>query len=96
MSDTTAADALASGAAVLGIELGSTRIKACLVDPARGHEVVATGSHAWENQFTDRLWTYPLEDVWAGLQSAVADSSPTPRPGTASVPPQSPPSASPR
>ena len=73
MSDTTAADALASGAAVLGIELGSTRIKACLVDPARGHEVVATGSHAWENQFTDRLWTYPLEDVWAGLQSAVAE-----------------------
>lgn len=65
--------ALASGTAVLGIELGSTRIKACLVDPAADHRVIATGSHAWENQLTGRLWTYPVEGVWTGLQSAVAD-----------------------
>ncbi|OJX93947.1 MAG: ATPase [Micrococcales bacterium 73-15] len=76
MSDTPAAHALASGTAVLGIELGSTRIKACLLTPgtsAEPHAVIATGSHAWENQFVDRLWTYPIDDVWTGLRAAVAD-----------------------
>ncbi|MCU1438367.1 MAG: ATPase [Naasia sp.] len=65
-------DAIASGRATLGIELGSTRIKACLVgdDPA---VVIATGAAEWENRFEDRIWTYSLEDVWAGLQAAYAD-----------------------
>ena len=57
--------------AALGIELGSTRIKACLVDE-RG-TVLAVGSHDWENRFVDRMWTYDLEDVWSGLQAAYAD-----------------------
>lgn len=53
----------------LGIELGSTRIKACLTGP--DHQVLATGSSSWENQFVDRLWTYPLDQVWSGIQEAV-------------------------
>ena len=55
-----------AGKAVLGIELGSTRIKAVLVDAE--NRPVASGSHDWENQFKDGLWTYSLEDVWAGLR----------------------------
>lgn len=62
--------AIEAGETSLGIELGSTRIKACLIGP--DHEVVATGSHAWENKFVDRLWTYSLESVWEGVQAAVA------------------------
>ncbi|MBN9605437.1 MAG: ATPase [Actinomycetales bacterium] len=57
----------------LGIELGSTRIKLCLVrtdDPAT---VLATGAHEWENRLVDGLWSYPLEEVWSGLQAAYAD-----------------------
>ncbi|GAB3614286.1 FGGY-family carbohydrate kinase [Humibacter ginsengisoli] len=71
-AETVAADAIRSGRAVLGIELGSTRIKACLIgdDPS---VAIAAGSHAWENQFVDRRWTYSLEDVWVGIQSAYAD-----------------------
>ncbi|RFA10351.1 ATPase [Subtercola boreus] len=70
-ADTTAADAIRSGRATLGIELGSTRIKACLVgdDPS---DVLAVGSFEWDNEFTDRRWTYSLENVWAGIQSAYA------------------------
>ncbi|MDN3495752.1 FGGY-family carbohydrate kinase [Planococcus sp. APC 4015] len=59
--------------AVLGIELGSTRIKACLIDPDDPTTVLAVGSHEWENEFTDRVWTYPLDAVWSGLQAAYAD-----------------------
>jgi sugar (pentulose or hexulose) kinase len=58
---------------VLGIELGSTRIKACLVDAGDPTVVLATGSHAWENRLVDGLWTYDLDDVWSGLQAAYAD-----------------------
>jgi sugar (pentulose or hexulose) kinase len=62
--------AISQGDTALGIELGSTRIKACLVGP--DGSVVATGSHDWENQFVDRTWTYSLDAVWAGLQECVA------------------------
>lgn len=62
--------AITAGATVLGIELGSTRIKACLVD-ADGVPV-ASGSHDWENQFVDRTWTYSLDAVWTGLRECVA------------------------
>jgi sugar (pentulose or hexulose) kinase len=67
-----ARDSILNGRASLGIELGSTRIKACLV-AGETAEVLAVGSHEWENQFVDRMWTYSLDDVWAGLQSAYAD-----------------------
>ncbi|RWZ51151.1 ATPase [Labedella phragmitis] len=68
---TAAREAILSGRTSLGIELGSTRIKACLVgeDPT---DVLATGSHDWENRFVDRMWTYSLDDVWSALQSAYA------------------------
>lgn len=58
---------------VLGIELGSTRIKACLVDAADPTIVIATGGHEWENRLVDGVWTYALDDVWAGVQAAYAD-----------------------
>ncbi|MCR6689164.1 FGGY-family carbohydrate kinase [Cellulomonas sp.] len=61
---------IAAGRTTLGIELGSTRIKACLIDP--DGTPVAGGSHEWENQFVDRVWTYSLEAVWTGLQDAYA------------------------
>lgn len=69
---TSAAEFIASGRATLGIELGSTRIKACLV----GEDlttVIATGSHEWQNELVDGVWTYSLDAVWAGLQAAFAD-----------------------
>lgn len=55
-----------SGRTALGIEFGSTRIKAVLVDE---HNVpVASGSHEWENRFEDGLWTYTLDDIWTGVR----------------------------
>ena len=56
---------------ILGIELGSTRIKAVLID--EGAQVIAQGSHEWENKLEKGYWTYSLEDVWAGLQASFAD-----------------------
>ncbi|MEY9952268.1 xylulokinase [Leifsonia sp. EB34] len=65
-------DALVAGRTALGIELGSTRIKACLVDSDDPATVLAVGSHDWENEFADRVWTYSLDSVWSGLRSAYA------------------------
>lgn len=62
--------AIAAGQTALGIELGSTRIKAVLIGP--DHAPLASGSHDWENQFVDRMWTYSLDAVWSGLQASVA------------------------
>jgi sugar (pentulose or hexulose) kinase len=64
-------DALRSGKTSLGIELGSTRIKACLIGEDTA-TVLATGSYEWENEFVDGVWTYSLESVWSGLQTAHA------------------------
>ena len=50
----------------LGIEFGSTRIKAVLVD--ENHIPIASGDHEWENRLEDGIWTYSLEDIWSGLQ----------------------------
>jgi len=55
----------------LGIELGSTRIKAILIDTH--YAPVASGSHDWENKLEDGIWTYHLDDVWAGLQNCFKD-----------------------
>ncbi|PMC74575.1 xylulokinase [Brachybacterium sp. UMB0905] len=66
-----AASVIAEGRAHLGIELGSTRIKAALVDDAGA--VLATGSHAWENELVDGTWTYSLEDAWDGVRACYAD-----------------------
>jgi len=50
----------------LGIELGSTRIKAVLIGP--DHQPIATAGHSWENQYIDGVWTYSLDAVWDGLR----------------------------
>ncbi len=57
---------LQEGSTVLGIEFGSTRIKAVLI--GSGHEPVAMGAHEWENRLENNIWTYSLEDIWTGLQ----------------------------
>ena len=59
-----------SGKAVMGIEFGSTRIKAVLVDD--GFRVVAQGAHDWENSLVDGVWSYSLEDIEAGVRDAYA------------------------
>ena len=63
-------DYIASGRACLGIELGSTRIKAVLIGAY--HEPVASGDYGWENRLEDGVWTYHMSDVWAGLRAAYA------------------------
>ena len=62
-----------SGKTVLGIELGSTRIKAVLI--GEDHMPIASGSHEWENQHENGVWTYSLEDVWTGLQESYRNLS---------------------
>lgn len=62
--------AVIGGNTSLGIELGSTRIKAVLTGP--GNEPIASGSHDWENRYENQVWTYHLEDVWTGLQDSYA------------------------
>ena len=57
---------IASGKAVLGIEFGSTRIKAVLVD--ENNMPIASGDHDWENRLENGVWTYTLDDIWTGLQ----------------------------
>lgn len=59
-------EAISSGRTALGIELGSTRIKASLIGP--DHMPIASGGHEWENQLAGGVWTYALDAVWAGLQ----------------------------
>jgi sugar (pentulose or hexulose) kinase len=66
----TAVDVIRSGAATLGIEFGSTRIKASLIAPDT--TPLASGSHAWENQLEGGIWTYAMQDVWRGLSACYA------------------------
>lgn len=57
-----------NGKTVLGLEFGSTRIKAVLVDEA--HNPIASGDHEWENRLENGYWTYSLDDIWKGLQDS--------------------------
>ena len=59
------------GNAILGIEFGSTRIKSVLID--KDHHVLAAGSHEWENDYQDGIWTYSEEAILTGLQKSYAD-----------------------
>ena len=59
------------GKAILGIEFGSTRIKAVLIDET--NTPIAQGSHEWENQLQDGLWTYSIEAIWNGVQDCYAN-----------------------
>jgi len=60
--------AMESRKTALGIELGSTRIKAVLI--GEDHTPLASGSHEWENQYEHGIWTYSLDAVWNGLQDS--------------------------
>ena len=60
-----------AGKAILGIEFGSTRIKGVLIDEE--NKPIAQGSHEWENKLVDGLWSYSIEDIWAGIQDCYAD-----------------------
>lgn len=71
MHDETIRDAITSGHTALGMELGSTRIKAVLI--GMDNELLATGSHTWENRYIDGVWTYTLDDVWEGVADCYAD-----------------------
>ncbi len=62
---------IAEGKSYLGIEFGSTRIKAVAID-AEGN-VLATGGHGWENRLDDGIWTYTLDDIWGGLADCYSD-----------------------
>ncbi|MCA0753515.1 FGGY-family carbohydrate kinase [Paenibacillus sp. N4] len=61
-------NAIQSGKTVLGIELGSTRIKAVLI--GEDHTAIASGSHDWENSYVNNIWTYSLENIWKGIQDS--------------------------
>ena len=60
-----------SGNTALGIEFGSTRIKAVLTDGTTAP--IAQGSYEWENRLENGIWTYSLEDIWKGLKDCYAD-----------------------
>ena len=59
------------GKTTLGIEFGSTRIKAVLI--GEDNAPIASGSHEWENRYENNIWTYSKEDIWTGLQDCYAD-----------------------
>ncbi len=61
-------ETIESGKAVLGLEFGSTRIKAVLVDET--HTPIASGDHEWENRLENGIWTYSLDDIWNGLRDS--------------------------
>ncbi len=65
-----AAELIGTGRAILGIELGSTRIKSSLIAPDTS--LLASGSHAWESHIQDGIWTYDMAEVWSGLAGAYA------------------------
>lgn len=69
MNESTKA-AVAAGNTALGIEFGSTNIKAVLIGP--DYSPIASGSHSWENRLENGVWTYSMDDVWSGLQDAYA------------------------
>lgn len=68
MAEKSIKEYIALGQTYLGIELGSTRIKAVLIDT--NHQPIATGGYDWENQWEDNVWTYDLAKVWEGLRAS--------------------------
>ena len=68
MSQNDIQKAIDSGKTALGIEFGSTRIKAVLIGD--DHTPIASGSHEWENRYENGVWTYSLDDIWTGLQDS--------------------------
>mgnify|MGYP000804638784 CR=1 FL=1 len=71
MGTAEAKAAIIANKTALGIEFGSTRIKAVLTD--EDNQVIAIGNYDWENQLDGHIWTYSLDAIWAGLQGCYAD-----------------------
>ncbi|MDU5269459.1 MAG: FGGY family carbohydrate kinase, partial [Varibaculum cambriense] len=67
----TAREDITGGEAALGIEFGSTNIKAVLL--GKQNEILATGNHAWQNQIVDGFWSYSTEEIISGLQACYSD-----------------------
>ena len=67
----TNAQAITIGSTFLGLELGSTRIKAVLLGP--DYTPIAGGSHTWENRYENGYWTYHMDDVWSGIADCYRD-----------------------
>lgn len=61
-------NAIINGQTVIGIELGSTRIKTVMIDS--DNMPIASGNHDWENSYVDNIWTYSLEDIWCGIRKS--------------------------
>lgn len=70
MSNNEIKENILAGNTALGIEFGSTRIKAVLID--QNYNTVASGNYEWENKLIDGIWTYSLEDAWKGARASYA------------------------
>ncbi|WP_394523181.1 xylulokinase [Lacrimispora sp. JR3] len=68
MKEKEIAAAIREGRTALGMELGSTRIKAVLIN--ENHDPIASGSHDWENRYENGIWTYSIADIWKGVQDS--------------------------
>lgn len=68
---TNVKELILQGKTALGIEFGSTRIKAVLID--ENHTPIASGSHEWENRYENGIWTYSLDDIWTGVRHCYAE-----------------------
>lgn len=64
------AEKIRAGKTSLGIEFGSTRIKAVLIDDT--YTTIAAGDYGWASHLEDGLWSYSQEEIWTGLQTAYA------------------------
>lgn len=73
MEHKTTKHSVLDGETILGIELGSTRIKAVLIGP--DHTPIASGAHDWSSRLENGVWTYHMDDVWTGIQDAYAKLS---------------------
>lgn len=71
MEKNAAKSLMEEGKAALGIEFGSTRIKAVLI--GEDNKPLASGSYDWENSYVDGIWTYSLDEVWKGLKGSYRD-----------------------
>ena len=71
MGAAEAKQAIINNKTALGIEFGSTRIKAVLVDDK--NQPIASGGHEWENRYENGVWTYSLDDIWTGIQDCYQD-----------------------
>ncbi|WP_346681907.1 xylulokinase [Bifidobacterium pullorum] len=67
------AEKIRAGKTSLGIEFGSTRIKAVLIDDT--YRTIASGDYNWASHLENGLWSYTLEEIWKGLQTAYAEMS---------------------